>query len=53
LNICRRNINDLNTGYIDIQGKAFVFLLSFYEGKYQEAIDMVADRLDPNVVFKL
>ena len=53
LNICRRNINDQNSGYIDIQGKAFVFLLAYFEGKHQDAIDMVADRLDPNIVFKL
>jgi len=30
-----------------------VFLLALSEGKYQDGVDLIADRLDPNVVFKL
>lgn len=36
-----------------MQTKAYVLLLALFEGQYQEAIDMVVDRLDPNVIYKL
>lgn len=53
LNVCRRNITDLNSGYIDIQNKAYLFLLAMFEGDYRDGIDLIAEKLDPNVIFKL
>jgi hypothetical protein len=53
LKMCRRNMNDLNSGFINLQTKACTFLLAFFEGNYKESIDLIADILDPNKVFKL
>jgi hypothetical protein len=53
LNICRRNVNDLNSGFIDIQSKAYTFLLSIFEGQYKEMIDLICEKLDPNHIYKI
>ena len=53
LNICRRNVVDLNSGFIDLQSKAYTFLLALFEGGHKEAIDLIAARLDPNHIFRI
>lgn len=53
LSIIKRQITDLDSLYIDLQSKSVVFLLAFIENSYKNGVDLICQRLDPHVIFRI
>lgn len=53
LGIIKRRITDLDSLYVDLQGKSVTFLLAFIENSYKPGVDLICNRLDPSVIFKI